>query len=298
MLVDGRALLHDAYRRGYAVGSFNVSSLEGARAAIAAAEAERSPVMVQVWAGLFALGRLEMEAIAAGIRALARHAPVPVCLHLDHGEDVELVMAACDAGFTSVMIDASRFPWDQNVAMTQAVVAKAHAMGISVEAELGRIGGEEAGSHEDSGVAGGGTDSAGDEADGLTDPQEAAAFVRATGCDSLAVAVGTRHGAYRSAPQLALDRLAAINAVAGVPLVLHGGSYTPDDQVVAAIARGVAKVNVATELNDAWIDAVLARAAQGPRPRFADELTDPGWQAVTERIRAKMRLFGSSGKAG
>ena len=298
MLVDGRLLLEEAYRSGYAVGSFNVSSMEGARAAIAAAEAERSPLIVQVWAGLFAMGRLDMEAIAAGVRALAKKATVPVCLHLDHGEDVELVKAACDAGFTSVMIDASRFPWDQNVAMTKTVVAKAHAMGISVEAELGRIGGEEAGSDQRASADEAGTDNAGAGADGLTDPEEAAAFVRATGCDYLAVAVGTRHGTYRSTPKLALDRLQAINNLAGVPLVLHGGSYTPDDQVAAAIRCGVAKVNVATELNDVWIDAVLARAAQGPRPRFADELTEPGWQAVTERIRAKMRLFGSSGRAG
>jgi fructose-bisphosphate aldolase, class II len=283
-LVSSRELLADAVQRGYAVGAFNVFNLESLQAVIRAAEAEQAPVLTQVWAGVFRFGYVDIETMAGMARSLAGRASVPVCLHLDHGEDPDMVEEACRAGFTSVMIDASTKPFSENVAVTRRIVEYAHRFGIPVEAELGHVGGEENGSGSD------GSDLA------LTDPAEAARFVAETGCDSLAVAIGTSHGRYHFEPKLDIPRLEAIHRCVAVPLVLHGSSYTPDEQVAATLGRGMAKINVATELSDAWLDAAMSVAAAG-RPQYPEGLLTPARDAVTERVRSKMRLFKSSAKS-
>ncbi|MHB0885226.1 MAG: class II fructose-bisphosphate aldolase [Bacillota bacterium] len=282
--MSSRKMIQAAYREGYAVGSFNVYNLESIQAAIMAAEAERSPVMIQAWAGIFAYQEVDPVTLAALARSLAWRASVPVCLHLDHGPDVEMVEQACLAGFTSVMIDASALPIAENVAVTRRAVETARRFDVPVEAELGHVGGaEEALGDGDSEAA-------------LTDPETAKAFVSQAGCDYLAVAIGTAHGRYQSQPHLDIPRLKAIRAAVDVPLVLHGSSYTPDDQVAATIPLGMAKINVATELSDVWLEAAK-RAAAGTEQRYPSQILAPARDAVAERIRAKIRLFGSSGKA-
>lgn len=283
-LVNGRELVQAAYDGGYAVGSFNVYNLESVQAAIMAAEAEGSPIIVQAWAGIFAHKEVDLPTLAALALSLARQASVPVCLHLDHGPDVEIVEQACLAGFTSVMIDGSALPVPENAAVTRRAVEIAHRHDVPVEAELGHVGGE------GEVVSGDGPESE------LTDPEAARTFAAQTGCDYLAVAIGTTHGHYQRQPHLDIPRLKAIRTAVDVPLVLHGSSYTPDDQVAATIPHGVAKVNVATELSDVWLGAAkLAAADTGLR--YPSQILLPARDAVTERVRAKLRLFGSSGKA-
>ncbi|HEY8347354.1 MAG TPA: class II fructose-bisphosphate aldolase [Symbiobacteriaceae bacterium] len=286
-LVNGRDLLADALRSGYAVGAFNVSNMESAQAVIQAAVAERAPVIVQVWSGIVTSGYADMAVLTAMLRTMAQQAPVPVCVHLDHGMDPGMVKEAARIGFSSVMIDASDKPFDQNVAITRDVVETSHRLGVPVEAELGHVGSGERPVDGDTALP----DLL------LTDPEEAERFVQETGCDSLAVAIGTAHGKYTFSPQLDIPRLEEIRRRVSIPLVLHGSSYTPDDQIVAAIAHGIAKINVATELSEVWLDTVLGIAAQR-RPRYPEDLLTPAKEAVCERVRAKIRLFGSAGKAG
>lgn len=278
MLSPSAPLLQAARAGGYAVGAFNVSNLESMQAIVRAAETERAPVLAMIWSGIAAW--TDFEALAAATVILAEKAAGPIAVHLDHGEDLEIVRRALVAGFTSVMYDGARHSFDENIRLTNEAKVLARTHGASLEAELGEIGSEW------------------DESDGeqaLTDPAETARFVEATGVDCLAIAIGSRHGRYSAPPQLDLDRLGAIAARVPVPLSLHGGSYTPDDQVQAAIARGIAKVNIATELEHVFLDA--ATAVPRETARFASDVIGPGYQAVEERIRAKIRLFGSSGRA-
>ena len=187
------------------------------------------------------MGVAEFAAIA---KAVAKKADVPVALHLDHCTQFPMIVECIKEGFTSVMIDGSHLPYEENLALAQKVVEVAHAAGVAVESELGRVGGAE----DDLNV---------DEREAtFTVPEEAADYVRRSGVDSLAVAIGTAHGVYKGTPKLDLERLSAIRAAVSVPLVLHGASGVPDEAVRAAIARGIAKVNIATELKIPMAGAV------------------------------------------
>lgn len=278
MLTPSAPLLQAARAGSYAVGAFNVSNLESMQAIVRAAETERAPVLAMIWSGIAVW--TDFEALAAATIVLAEKAAVPVAVHLDHGEDLAIVQRALAAGFTSVMYDGARHPIDENIQLANEAKALAEAHGASLEAELGEIGGEwdESGGQQS-----------------LTDPADAARFAAATGVDCLAVAIGSRHGRYAEPPRLDLDRLSEIATLVPASLSLHGGSYTPDDQVRAAIGLGIAKVNIATELEHAFLDA--ATAVPREPARFASDVIGPGYRAVEERIRAKIRLFGSSGRA-
>ena len=276
--VTSREMLLAAQAGQYAIGAFNVENMEMAQAVIAAAEEMNAPVMLQTTPGT--LKYANPETFAGMISCMARDAKVPVALHLDHGSSFTLAEQCVRAGYTSVMIDGSPLPFDENVALTRSVVAMAGD--LPVEAELGKVGGKED-DHE--------ADAA------YTDPEEAARFVRKAGVFSFAPAIGTAHGVYKAAPKLDLDRLSAIRAVVEAPLVLHGTSGVPDDQVRECIRRGVCKVNYATELRTVFSDAVKKYLAENPSAYDPKKYGAAGREAVRQRICQLISLLGSSGKA-
>jgi fructose-bisphosphate aldolase class II len=232
-LVAMKEILYEAGKRKYAAGAFTFGSLDSAYAIIGAANKANMPVILQ--AGPVECEYAGIEELAAIAKLAAKRARVPVALNLDHGETIEIAENAIKAGFTSVMMDASKHNYEENIRITKEVVRIASPAGVSVEAELGKIGGAE------------GLVSVEDSEAEQTDPDEAADFAARTEIDALAVAIGTAHGFYRHPPALNIERLKKIAAKAAVPLVLHGGSGTPDKQVLEAISNGIAKVNINTE---------------------------------------------------
>jgi len=276
-------LLADAEAGGYAVGAFNCNNMEIVQAIIAAAEAENAPVIMQASQG--AIRYAGIGYIAAMAKAAAREARVPVALHLDHGTSFEQVMQCIRAGFSSVMIDGSALPLQENIALTRRVCEAARAVGVSVEAELGRI----AGAEDDISV---------DEREAFfTSPDEARLFVEKTGVDALAVSIGTAHGRYRGTPQLDFNRLEKIRQVVDVPLVLHGSSGVPDDDIRRAIKLGVRKVNIDTNIREAFTLAVRRVLEAGPDEIDPRKILGPAREAAEEVIREKINVFGSAGKA-
>lgn len=232
-LVPTAEIVDRAAAGGRGVGAFNVLQLEYAEAHVSAAERVDRPVMLQVTENC-ARHHGSIEPLGAAMLALARQAKVPVAVHLDHATDAELVKEAVALGFSSVMFDASRLPYVENVATTTDVVGYCHERGVYVEAELGEVGGKGASAHTP-GV--------------LTDPAEAARFVTETGADALAVAVGSSHSMRERTRRLDLERISRIRDTVPVPLVLHGSSGVPDDELVRAIEAGMTKINIATHLN-------------------------------------------------
>jgi fructose-bisphosphate aldolase class II len=281
-LVTSQAILARAYREHYAVGAFNANNMEQVQAVIEAAEEERAPVILQVSQGAIRYCGL---AFAAGlVKIAAAEATVPVVLHLDHGTDFEQNVRCLQAGFTSLMFDGSKLSFDQNVAITKKIVEIAHPCGIPVEAELGKVLQSKDGVTQD------------DVERAMTDPLEARRFVDLTGCDSLAVAVGSVHAMRSKDAALDIARIEAIRQQVSVPLVLHGSSGVTEASIVAAIEHGVAKVNVATYLNEAFVEGMRSGLAKYPDevdPRKALQIAR---DAVKERVREKLRLFKSSGR--
>jgi fructose-bisphosphate aldolase class II len=300
MLVVGKELLLAARLGGYAVGAFNIQNLESLLAVVEAAVEERSPVIVAVTPG--AIKYAGLNHLAGLAKAAAKSAPVPMALHLDHGEDIETVRKCLEAGFTSVMIDGSHLPFEENVALTRKVVELAHLRGVSVEGELGKLAGVE----EREAV--------------LTDPDEAKEFVERTGVDALAVSIGTSHGAYKfkGEPRLDFERLRVIREKVDVPLVLHGASSVPqwiiekatkygaeltgakgipEDHIKRAIELGITKINIDTDMRLAFTATVREVLANQPKEFDPRKILGPAKEAMKEVVKAKMRLFGSSGKA-
>ncbi|WP_064456551.1 class II fructose-bisphosphate aldolase [Streptomyces hygroscopicus] len=234
------------------VGAFNVITIEHAQAVVRSAEEARLPVFVQLSENAVRYHD-GIEPLAAACRELARAASVPIVLHLDHATSSELCRRAVDAGFSSVMFDASTLPYQRNVTATAEVVAWAHQAGVWVEAELGAIGGKD-GAHAPG---------------ARTVPHEAADFVAATGVDSLAVAIGTSHAMRERSARIDLDLLDALYAEVPVPLVLHGSSGLSDERIAQAVAHGITKVNVGTQLNQAFTAALRHVLEQTP------DVTDP-----------------------
>lgn len=280
-LVTSKQLLLDAQKGGYAVGAFNVENMEMVQAVIAAAEELRSPVIVQTTPGTLAYAPPELY--YANVQAAANAASVPVAIHLDHGNSYELAMRALKAGYTSIMIDGSQKPFEENVGLTKAVVEVCRTAGIPVEAELGKVGGKE------DGLDGG-------EGNGYTVPEEAAEFVRQTGVDSLAVAIGTAHGVYKGIPKLDLDRISRIRELVSVPLVLHGTSGVPDDTVRRCIARGMCKVNYATDLRIAFTEGVRECLQKDPKVYDPKKYGAAGRERVKAYVLQKIKVCGSDGK--
>lgn len=282
-LVSLEEVLRGAEAGKYAVGAFNCNNMEIVQAIGAAAANMQAPVVIQASQG--AIKYAGLAYVTALIRVAAEDARVPVVMHLDHGTSFSQVMGCIRAGFTSVMFDGSALSLEENIAVTRRVVEVAHAVGVSVEAELGRIGGAE------DGVA------ASEREAFFTDPDQAATFVAATGVDALAVAVGTAHGRYKGEPRLDFDRLQAIDAVVEVPLVLHGSSGVPDALVRRAIALGVRKVNIDTNIREAFVRAVRGALDASPDEIDPRRVLRPAREAMQKVIEEKMQVFGCAGRA-
>lgn len=278
-----RDLLLAARKGGYAVGAFNCNNMEIVQAIVRAAEAEKAPVIIQASQG--AIKYAGLEYIAALGRLAAEQASVPVGLHLDHGTSFEQAIRCIRHGFSSVMIDGSHLSFEENVALTGEVVRVAKAVGVSVEGELGRI----CGTEDDISVC--------DRDAAFTDPKEAALFVERTGVDSLAVAVGTAHGVYKGDPDLDFERLRVINDLLGIPLVLHGSSGVPHQDIREAVALGVTKVNIDTDVRAAFVEGVKTVLQESPGEIDPRKVLGPARENMEQKIREKIRVFGSSGKA-
>ena len=311
MLANGKPLLLAARKHGYAIGAFNFSNLEQLQAIVEAAEAEKSPVFVSTSEG--AIEYATMPQLVAMAHTAAKATRVPIVLHLDHGKDPDVVKLAIRSGYTSVMFDGSSRPYGQNVTLTKQLAILAHRRHIPLEAELGVLRGIE------------------DNVDGdavetrhasslLTDPLQAREFVRATGCDSIAVAIGTSHGVhkFKGLANLDFQRLREIAAQVGIPIVLHGASgvlpnlvaeataygaefgpaHGVDDQsILNAVKLGVAKVNIDSDLRLAFIDAVRKVIQTSPESFDPRQILGPARDLMTQVVRQKMRLFGSSSRA-
>ena len=305
MLVTNKDLMVPARKKGYAIGAFNVQNLESMLAIAEAAVEEKSPTVMQItpsvikYAGLAYISNL--------VKTAAQLAPVPIAMHLDHGDSFDTAVKCINAGFTSVMIDGSFLSFEDNVAVTKRVVSVAHPKGVSVEAELGKLAGVEERSVEEKDAI-------------LTDPEAAVKFVEKTGVDTLAVAIGTSHGAYKfkSEAKLDLKRLAMISEKISIPLVLHGASSVPqdivekankygaeltgakgipEDQYRKAIPLGIAKINIDTDLRLAFTAMVREVLTNSPKNFDPRKILGPAKDAMQEVAKGKMRLFGSSGKA-
>ena len=275
MLVTLEEILKDAEAKKYGVGLFNMLNLEMARGIIEAAEEERSPLILGV--AEVHLPLIPFEYASLIMSHIAEKASVPVCLHFDHGTDYNKIKAAVDAGFSSVMYDGSALPYEENIANSLAVARMAHAKGVSVEAELGHVGGGE-----------GGTDDGIEEM--YTKVEQVTDFIARAEIDALAVAIGTAHGPYKKKPVLDINRLAEIYKVSDKPLVLHGGSGLSDDDFRNTIKNGIRKINICTEMCVAARNAYLASANH-------EILFKDAKNAVKDIVKAKMQLFGSSNKA-
>ena len=281
-LVTSTKMLKDAQKGNYAVGAFNAENMEMVKAIIQAAEELKAPVMIQTTPSTIKYGTL--ETYVAMVSAEAEKAAVPVCLHLDHGNSFELAVQAMKAGYTSVMIDGSHEDFEGNIAVTKKVADVANALGIPVEAELGKVGGKE--------------DDLEADADTNTDPEEAKEFVERTGVNSLAVAIGTAHGIYPAGmkPELRQDLLSEIKSRVSIPLVLHGGSGNADSEIAEAVKRGINKINISSDIKDALYQR-LRITLKDPKIREPFELYPDSVKAMNEVVAEKIRLFQDDDKA-
>lgn len=276
-------LLQKAQKEHYAVGAFNCNNMEIVQAIVAAAEAENAPVIIQASQG--AIKYAGIEYITALTKVAAEKARVPIALHLDHGTSFAQVMQCVRNGFTSVMIDGSKHQMEDNIALTNKVIEAVRPLGVSIEAELGKIGGTE----DDITVS---------EREALfTDPAEAEYFVQATNVDAIAVAIGTAHGQYKGVPKLDFERLSKIRERISTPIVLHGSSGVPDEALREAISRGVCKVNIDTNIREAFVRGARSVLENDPKEIDPRKMLGPAREAATEIIRDKIRVFGSNGKA-
>ncbi|GAA0560756.1 class II fructose-bisphosphate aldolase family protein [Paractinoplanes ferrugineus] len=275
MLAPTGELVAAAHAGGGAVGAFNVITIEHAEAIVAGAEAAGLPVILQISENAVRFHHDRLAPIAAAARAIAASAGVPVGLHLDHVESDELLGQAAANGFGSVMYDASRLAYADNVAATASAVRRCHAAGLWVESELGEIGGK------------GGAHAKG----ARTDPAEAAAYVATTGVDALAVAVGSSHAMTTRSARLDHELIARLAAAVPVPLVLHGSSGVPDDELTAAVRGGMAKINIGTALNTAFTGTV--RATLGEQPDLVDprRYLSSARSAMAETVSSALRVL-------
>ena len=282
-LVPVTELLLRADREGYAVGAFNANNMEIIQAIVDAAEKENAPVIMQASQGAIKYAGLEF--ITGMVKIAAEATRVPVALHLDHGTDFDQVIKCIRSGFSSVMYDGSKLSLEDNIAITNKVLEITRPIGVSVEAELGKIGGTEDDVHVS------------DREAMYTDPEEARYFVEKTGIESLAIAIGTAHGQYKGEPQLDFARLSKIKSLVKIPIVLHGSSGVPDESVRKAIELGVCKVNIDTNIREAFVWEMRRRMEDNPDEIDPRKLLGPARDAATAIIREKIRLFGSTGKA-
>ena len=282
-LVSMTEMLKKAKEGHYAVGQFNINNLEWTQAVLQAAVENNSPIILGVseGAGKYMGGPVAVVGMVNGLLE-AMDVKVPVALHLDHGSSVDVCKQYIEAGFSSVMFDHSHSPIDENIALTKEVVAYAHPKNVSVEAEVGTVGGTE------DGVTGGIK---------YADLEECKRMVSEGQIDALAAALGSVHGTYAGEPVLGFDEMLAISEATGAPLVLHGGSGIPEFQIKKAIERGHAKINVNTELQQQWTAAVRAKLAADSEVYDPRKVIAPGKEAIVKTTKEIMDMFGSTGKA-
>ncbi|WP_242688811.1 class II fructose-bisphosphate aldolase [Bacillus sp. Cs-700] len=281
--INGKTMLDHAFQNGYGVGAFSAHNAETVLAIFEAAAEEKAPIMIQV--GQKVIQTLGMEALKGLIDTYEKEFNVPVAIHLDHSRQFEQTMQAVQIGFQSVMFDGSGLSFEENTATTKKVVDIARALGIGSEGEIGKIGGTE-------------DDITVDEKDALiTTTEEAVAFVEATDVDYLAVSIGTAHGIYKETPNLRFERLKEIVEAVQRPVVLHGGSDVPDEQVQRAISLGIAKINVDTELRQAFTRGVQEAFSENPDDIVLASSLGLGRLRMKEKVQEKIRVFGSQGKA-
>jgi fructose-bisphosphate aldolase class II len=283
MLVTGSTLYDVATEHNFAVPAFNVSDYAMFNALVDACEQTRSPMFVAIHPD--ELSHIGVDLLPA-ILAHSRNARVPIAVHLDHGANYGQILTAIRAGFTSVMIDGSALPFDENVAVTAKAVEAAHSVGLSVEGELGTIGQGDA------------YGEAGSKQIIYTDPGDAVTFVERTGVDSLAVAIGTFHGLVppEMKPELKIDLLREIKKVVSVPLVLHGGSSNPDSEIAEGVEEGLRKINISSDIKIAYYSK-LREVLKNEKMREPNAIEPPAMQAMIETAVEKIKLFSSDGKA-
>lgn len=285
MLISGKEILSVANQHGFAVPAFNAGSGQLLEAVMQACEELQSPVMIAIHPDELSF---LTDSFVDQVKYYANHTKLPVCIHLDHGASYEQVIHAIQLGFTSVMIDASHLPYEENVAITQKVVAAAHPVGVSVEAELGTIG--------DTGnrIEGGVTEVI------YTDPDVAQDFVERTGTDSLAVAIGTAHGIYPKniKPHLRHDILEEITKKVSIPLVLHGGSSNPDEEIAKAVKMGINKINISSDIKIVFANRLREQLNSGDSEMREPNVLFPPCMLETKKVAEdKIRLFNSANKA-
>ncbi|MFW5981941.1 MAG: class II fructose-1,6-bisphosphate aldolase [Halanaerobiaceae bacterium] len=282
-LVPMAEILNKANDEGYAVGGFNINNMEFLQGIIWAAEEMKSPLILQTSEG--ALRYIGMDYVMGMVEAATKNTSVPVALHLDHGSTFDSIMQCIRNGYSSVMIDGSHHPYEENIALTKKVVEAAHAVGVSVEAELGKLGGVE----DDVSV---------DAKDAtFTDPAEAEEFVERTGVDALAIAIGTAHGVYSGDPELDFDRLKTIKERIKIPVVLHGASGVPEEDVKKSVSLGVNKVNVNTDFQQAFNEKIREIFTNDPDVYDPRKFCGPGRDAIKAKVIEKIKFLGSNNKA-
>ena len=288
MLVSMREMLEDARKNHYAIPAFDISNYEMMKAVLEACEEERSPALL-MGLGVDLDGK-GMGLMTSMVSEASKYFNIPVCFHLDHATDFDFIKYACESGFSSVMFDGSVLPFEENATKTAEVVKFAHSRGITVEAELGHVGNASVGSISETG-----TDT--DPGETLTVPEEVKKFIEITDVDALAVAIGTSHGVYKKTPELRIDRLDEIVSVCDRPLVLHGGSGTPDDQMRNAIEHGITKINIYSDvvgaLNKGLKDKLnsIENPSTWPFIVFEDARV-----MMKEVVKDKIRKFSSAGR--
>ena len=282
-LQSSKNMLLDAQKRGYAVPAFNIHNLETIQTVLDAARDLKSPVILAATPSTVKYAGEEY--LMSIIETANQVNDIPITFHLDHHENIEDIKRIITLGCKSVMIDASKYPFKENVAIVKDIVDFAHNYGASVEAELGKLGGRE-------------DDLVVDEKDSfLTDPKEAAEFVKLTGVDSLAVAIGTAHGLYKSEPKLDYDRLRQIRSVVDIPLVLHGASGVPKESVQKSIKLGICKVNIATELKIPFSSAIKEYFNEHPNASDPRQYLVPAKKAMYDVVVEKIKMCNSQNKA-
>jgi fructose-bisphosphate aldolase class II len=282
-LVTSKELLEKAMIQKYAVGAFNANNIEMVQAIVEAAEEEKAPVILQASQG--AIKYAGLENIAAIVKNAAAMAKVPIALHLDHGTDYEQNVKCFRMGFTSLMFDGSKLPYEKNIAITKKIVEMGHAVAVPVEGEIGRI----AGTEDHITVS--------EVEANMTEPEEALRFVEDTGVDSLAVAVGSVHRMKKKEAKLDHARIKNIAKLVKIPLVLHGSSGVMDDEMRKGIQEGLCKINVATQLNMAFVEGM--RKALNEKPEEVDprKILEVSKELLKKVVKDRIRVFGSQGKA-
>ena len=283
MLENTKQMLEKAKQEGYAIPHFNINNLEWTRFILETCEEEKSPVILGVSEGAkkYMVGFATVtEMVKAMVKEL--HITVPVALHLDHGSSVESCKEAIDAGFTSVMIDASKYSVEENIQLTREVVTYAHERNVTVEAEIGHVGGEEDGVADELAYA---------------KVEDAVLLAKETGIDSLAPALGSVHGIYKGEPKLDFDRMMQVKELTNLPLVLHGGSGIPDQLIKKSITCGICKLNINTDLQIVWAKDVREFLNENHTVYDPRKIIKSGEQAMKEKIKEKIYLLNSNGKA-